>query len=72
LLQNNGYENFLFNATAMMYHDKFYILWLHEPKSRLFRSSINEQMLDYNGKNFLADKWACWQKLHTKQKKNWN
>jgi len=25
------------------------------PNSKLFECSINEEMLDYNGKNFLAD-----------------
>jgi hypothetical protein len=40
------------------------------PNSRLFKCSINDQMLDYNGKNFLADVRVCPQKRHTKEKKN--
>jgi hypothetical protein len=40
------------------------------PKIRLFEYCIIEQMLDYNGKNFLADGWVCPQKRHAKEKKN--
>jgi hypothetical protein len=40
------------------------------PKFRLLKCSINEQMLDYNEKNFLADRWVCSQKRQTKEKKN--
>jgi hypothetical protein len=40
------------------------------PKIRLFECSINEQMLDYKEKNFLADGWVCSQKRHAKEKKN--
>jgi hypothetical protein len=40
------------------------------PNSRLFKCSINDQMLDYYGKNFLADVRVCPQKGHTKEKKN--
>jgi hypothetical protein len=40
------------------------------PKSRLFKCSINEQMLEYNGNNFLAYGVVCPQKTHAKEKKN--
>jgi len=36
--------------------------------SRLFKCSINDQMLDYNGKNFLADVRVCPQRRHSKKK----
>jgi len=40
------------------------------PKGTLFICSINEKILDYNGKNFLADGWVCQQNRHAKEKKN--
>jgi len=39
-------------------------------KARLFECSINEQILDYNGKNFLAHGTVCPQKRQAKEKKN--
>ena len=36
--------------------------------SRLFKCSIKDQMLDYNGKNFLADVRVCPQRRHSKKK----
>ena len=39
------------------------------PNSRLFKCSTNDQMLDYYGKNFLADVRVCRQKRHNKEKK---
>ena len=39
-------------------------------KSRLLECSINEQILDYNGKNFLAQGTLCPQKRQAKEKKS--
>jgi hypothetical protein len=39
------------------------------PKSRLFECSINEQMLDYNGKNFLAEGRLCPHKRRRREEK---
>jgi len=36
--------------------------------SRLFKCSINDQMLDYNGKNFLANVRMCPQRRHSRKK----
>ena len=38
-------------------------------KSGLFECSINEQMVDYKGKNFLADGKVCRQKTHATESK---
>jgi len=40
------------------------------PKGRVFKCSINEKILDYNGKTFLGDGRVCQQKRHDKEKKN--
>ena len=39
-------------------------------KAILFQCLINEQILDYNGKNFLAHGTVCPQKRQAKEKKN--
>ena len=38
-------------------------------KARLFQCLINEQILDNNGKNFLAHGTVCTQKRQAKEKK---
>ena len=38
-------------------------------KNGLFECSIKEQMLDYKGKNFLADRKVCRQKRHATENK---